>query len=91
MTEAELIETIVREVVRRLNAMGANNVATTTNGSAAVPPKSVAVGERVVAMASLNGRLDGVCQVVVRKDAIVTPLVMDELRDRNVALVRQDG
>ncbi len=91
MTENELIETIVREVIRRLNAMGASNVATTANGSAVVASKSVTVGERVVAMASLNGRLEGVCQVVVRKDAIVTPLVIDELRDRKVALVRQNG
>jgi hypothetical protein len=45
------------------------------------------VSQRVVSLAGLDGRLDGVRQLVVPPRAIVTPSVRDELRRRQIALV----
>lgn len=82
MMDADLIERIVREVIRRLREME-------TNGSATNPSNEpLAVEDRVVTLATLQGRLDGVCQLNVRSDAVVTPSVQDELRDRKITLTR---
>ena len=43
--------------------------------------------QRVVSLAGLNGRLDGIRQLVVPPRAIVTPSVRDELRRRQITLV----
>jgi hypothetical protein len=45
------------------------------------------VTQRVVSLASLNGRLGGIRQLVVPSRAIVTPSVRDELRRRQITLV----
>ena len=49
--------------------------------------ETLTVSERVVSLAGLNGRLEGVRQLVVPPRAIVTPSVRDELRRRRIALV----
>jgi hypothetical protein len=49
------------------------------------------VGVRVVALAEITGRLDGVKRLVVRRDAVVTPAVRDELLRRGIALARADS
>jgi ribose 5-phosphate isomerase RpiB len=48
----------------------------------------VKVDARVVTMADVVGRLQAVRRLVVAQQAIVTPAVQDELRRRNVVLVR---
>ena len=52
------------------------------------PDSELTVAARVVTMAELSGRLDGLRRLVVLPDAVVTPAVRDELRRRGVALVR---
>jgi hypothetical protein len=81
----ELVELIVREVMSRLGA---------ADGRSGVPPDNLppagelAVDSRVVSLAGLQGRLEGVRRLVVAPGAVVTPSVRDELRRRNVAVVR---
>jgi len=83
------IDRIVREVIRRLEQVPARGTP---------PPKVAAidvldsstlrVGDRVVTGALLDGRLDGICRVEVRDDAVVTPLVKDLLKQKRVELQR---
>ena len=51
-------------------------------------PPALTVAERLVTFELLRDRLATVRQVHVRPDAVVTPLVRDELRDRRIELVR---
>jgi len=81
-SDATEIDRIVAEVLRRLEAQGRGAAAASgSNGE-------LTVEDRVVTMAVLNGRLDNVRRVAVRGDAIVTPAVHDELRDRGIELTR---
>ncbi|MEZ6069336.1 MAG: hypothetical protein R3C10_03485 [Pirellulales bacterium] len=73
-------------------------VATAAKGATAPAKKTVAdtsaasncltIDARVVSLVDVNGRLAGVEQLTVRPSAIVTPAVRDELRDRDIRLVR---
>jgi hypothetical protein len=81
-----LVERIVREVLRRLEASGER---VGDNGDAsATEPRELVIAERVVTLERIAGRLGGVRRVVVRSRAVVTPSVRDELRDRKIELVR---
>lgn len=89
-TSAE-IETIIRIVVERLRAMSAGKSAT----SATQPPLRVEaprhalrIEERLVTLESLRGRLEGIQVVEVNPKAVVTPAVMDELRQQKIRLER---
>lgn len=77
----EDIERIVREVIQRLMSAGVQ-----------VAPQRVALelDERLITTAQLEGKLDGIGQLIVPRKAIVTPLVRDELKDKNVELIRKD-
>jgi ribose 5-phosphate isomerase RpiB len=46
------------------------------------------IGDRVVTLAVLQGRLEGIRRVHVPSHALVTPAVGDDLRKRGIALVR---
>lgn len=75
------IERIVQEVLRRLAEMNL------------VPPVAVAartlsLPQRVVTMADLKGKLEGVQRVEVPQRAVVTPAARDYLRDMGVQLQR---
>jgi hypothetical protein len=85
------IDRIVREVMRRL--VGASSVAPRTVGrpNVAVEAASLRIDERVVSMATLDGRLDGVRRLIVPARAVVTPAVKDRLRERNIELIRRDA
>ncbi|MCE9527802.1 MAG: hypothetical protein K8R36_17300 [Planctomycetales bacterium] len=72
------IEYIIREVIRRLLAM--ENEPSRNDGG------TVKLTERLVTMATLDGKLAGAKRLVVAKKAIVTPLVKDELRKRKISL-----
>ena len=79
-----LVERIVREVIRRLEASGVK----VDNGDApTAEPRELVVVERVVTLERIAGRLGGVRRVVVPPRAVVTPSVRDELRDRKIELV----
>jgi hypothetical protein len=76
------IEYIIREVIRRLLAMG-NEPSRNDDGT-------VKLTERLVTMATLDGRLGNMKRLIVAKKAIVTPLVKDELRSRKITLEYAD-
>ena len=72
------IEYIIREVIRRLTTM-ANEPSRDDGGT-------VKLTERLVTMATLEGRLANARRLIVAKKAVVTPLVKDELRKRKISL-----
>ena len=76
----EQLEWIVREVIRRLQA--ADGQAAT----AATPRLSLS--ERLVTTETLRGKLEGVSQVNTIAGAIVTPAVVDLLKEKQITLVR---
>lgn len=72
----------------------------TSNPSTSRPPApedgQLRISSRVVTMAHLRAcgvpeNLAGIRRVVVRPDALITPLVRDELQRRNIPLVREVG
>jgi len=81
--DPEFIERIVQEVIRRLVERGVV-VRPATN----IDETELAVSDKVVTLATLDGRLAGVKRVVVGGGSIVTPAVRDELNDRSIELVR---
>lgn len=78
------IDEIVREVLRRLDAMSAPGQESERNSV-------LEVSQNVVAVADVEGRLDGMSAVAVRPRAVVTPAARDYLNDRNVALTFSVG
>jgi ribose 5-phosphate isomerase RpiB len=93
------IDQIVREVLERLERMvehGAPEVGETAAAearsaergarSAAKPAEVLALAERVVSTAQLDGRLDGVRRVRVRPKAVVTPAARDLLREKKIEI-----
>jgi hypothetical protein len=85
--DAHDLERVVAEVLRRLRDFSAKTV----RGRDEFPVPQQAMGvthltieDRVVTMKLLDGNLDGITHVFVPGDAVVTPLVRDELRQRNV-------
>jgi hypothetical protein len=92
VTETIDIERIVREVLQRLRTAATSpseppaRSAATSKG----PVVSLTLSDRVITLSAIEGRLDGVRQLAVRRQAIVTPAVRDELKRRGVAMVRQD-
>ena len=75
------IEAIVDEVVRRL-------LADHDLQPAAAGNETVITG-RVITMDSLEGKLENTCQLVVCERAVVTPLVVDYLKEHNITLTRR--
>lgn len=75
-------ERIVREVIRRLQAMEATPVA---------GRGQLVVTDRLVTWQALEDRVAGVNSVMVPRGAVVTPLVRDELKDRNVKLLYSEA
>lgn len=90
MSVAEIdIETIVREVIRRLREAqgGTDNDNKTIAGTQRVAT-SLAVTDRVVTLATLDGKLTGIQNIVVPARAIVTPAARDELKQRKITIDR---
>ncbi len=82
-------DAIVREVVRRLTAMLDSAVPPATQRVAAeAQPGELPVAERVVTLASLEGRLANVRRIVIGRKAIVSPAARDELRARGIEVAR---
>ncbi|MEZ6115876.1 MAG: hypothetical protein R3C28_04795 [Pirellulaceae bacterium] len=93
------MDRIVAEVVRRLQTLSHGSesisapIATTITESnpspnrlTASPPNQLVIGDRLVTLALLEGRLQGVDTVLVQPNAVVTPAVKDELRLKKIAL-----
>lgn len=74
------IDRIVREIVDRLRA------AVDTE-----PAGTLLLDQKVITMSQIEGRLDGVRQLVVGQRAVVTPSVRDELSDKNIQLIRSQN
>lgn len=84
------VERVVREVLAEMGHTVALPAAPAPAPAAAATIAAegeLRIGARVVSMADLPDRLAGVCRVVVPADAMVTPLVRDELQRKNIALV----
>jgi hypothetical protein len=80
--EPHQIETVVREVLRRLAAIERSTVAgESAPGSG---PPALDCRERLVTWAGLAPRLRGVQHVRFPRGAVVSPLVIDELRHRSI-------
>ena len=82
--DPDLFERIVQEVIRRLSERGL--VAERPAGRAR--SNELRIDAKVVALASLEGRLDGIGRVIVASRAVVTPAVKDALKDRKIELIR---
>ena len=78
----ELFERIVQEVIRRLLAQGVSIQLPET------PVTELVLDQKVIALGLLEGRLNGIRRVVVRRRAVVTPAVKDELRTKGIELQR---
>ena len=59
----------------------------TTTAAAPTANTSYECGLKLIAMATLRGKLDNIKTLRVKPKTIVTPAVRDELRDRKIALV----
>jgi hypothetical protein len=78
----EQFEQIVAEVVRRLGA-GSGAPVESARG------RELVLSDRVVTLRSIEGKLEGVARIAVSPKAVVTPAVKDELKQRQIELVRQ--
>ena len=83
--DAEFVEYIVREVIRRLTAGGANVAQGATE---AAVPKTLTLAGRLITLETLNGKLDGITEIAVLRRAVVTPAARDELKRRMIQLKR---
>jgi len=72
------IDRIVREIVSRLRAE-----------MKVQPAVALTMDARVITMSELEGKLDGVRQLVVRHRTILTPSARDELREKKIEIVRE--
>ena len=93
--QADFVELIVREVIRRLRESGVTvattNAPTAREVSSATSNNLVELGltERLVTLETLRDRLQGVKRLTVGKKAIVTPAVRDELKKKKIELIRK--
>ncbi len=78
------MDRIISEVMRRLAVpLGALDAAPTQEANACLR-----ISGGVVSLSAVEGRLEHVRQLVVSRRAVVTPAVRDELRKRDIELVR---
>ena len=87
------IETIVQVVLQRLDAAarGRSDVSATPStkgGQAAAKRGILQLTDKLITLEAVAGRLDGLQCLQVLPKAVVTPAVLDELRDRSIQLER---
>lgn len=82
--EHALIEQIVREVLARLGKLEVSAKPATDSGKSVVGELRVAA--KVISLSELDGRLDGVQRLIVRRGAVITPAVRDLLRTKKIAI-----
>lgn len=84
------IERIVREVIHRLTSEQAVGIqASSGRSQESQKSRVLQVADQVITLSSIEGQLTGIQELVVPPKAVVTPSVRDELRNKNVELVRQ--
>jgi hypothetical protein len=87
VTPAE-IESIVRRVLGTLIASSDSALRAEHAAQDAAPLNIRTIADPVVSVGLLRGQLDGIQQLAVRSNAVVTPAVRDLCRERNIAIVR---
>ena len=88
----EQIEWIVVEVLRRLGVAGGERFRVARVERSSTPLEvqiELTMKESVITLRSLEGRLAGIARLIVQPRAVVTPAVKDELKQRNIELVRE--
>ena len=98
-TSAAEIETIIRVVIERLRAVQPAQVLEQSShqtqlvSAKAVPADAATLrlDGRLITLEQLKNKLNGIRRLEVLPRAIVTPAVLDELRDRGVRLHRVSG
>ncbi len=83
--DSAVIEQIVQEVIRRLRDRG---VGVVDEAVSTEPAAKLEIEDRLVTLATLHGRLDGVGELGVARHVVVTPAVIDELNNRGITLMR---
>jgi hypothetical protein len=78
----DFFERVVQEVIRRLVAQGM------TIQRPETVVTDLTLDQRVVTLNLLEGRLNGIRRLIVKRRTIVTPAVKDELRTRGIELQR---
>jgi hypothetical protein len=69
---------------------GPEAIAADSVGNKRESPRDLFVADRVVSLAAIDGRLDGIRRLIARRDAVITPSVKDEMRQRRIELIRGD-
>ena len=83
------IEWIVVEVIRRLGLLtGRGGAAAIQHGPTTA---ELALNDKVITLRTVEGKLTGLTRLLVHPQAIVTPAVRDELKQRKIELIRQAG
>lgn len=88
-----IVESIVRRVMERLSEIrkvekDSSSDASADNTSAGTS-SVFRTADRVITLESLRGKLEGLSRLVVRSDAVITPLVKDETRSLGVTIERE--
>ena len=86
----EEIDRIVREVLRRLRVLQPQSN-TPEAGKASANGAVLQLPGRIISLAQLSGRLNGVRQVQAAKGAIVTPAARDLLRQQKITLTESNS
>ncbi len=110
--DAQFVDRIVREVMRRLtltptsaaslpapppassvatSSPATSSPATSSLATSSPPAGTVVLQERIVAVAQLEGKLQGTQRLIVRSDAIVTPSARDLLQEKKIRWERAVG
>lgn len=87
------IEQIVRQVLAELRSGEPASKRTVATAKSAVngSPAQLTLTSKIVSASLLEGRLDGVSQLVVPRGAVITPAARDELKQRNVTIASAVG
>jgi hypothetical protein len=83
--DREFVEMIVQEVLRRLTA-GASSVPMAVSPPSA---RELVLQDRLITLATLDGRLEGVSRLVISRRAVISPSARDELRAKAIELKRE--
>jgi hypothetical protein len=79
------VERIVLEVIRRLGLIDTNP----TRQRGVADAADLKLTEKVITTRTIAGKLTGITRLVVQPRAVITPAVLDELKQRDIDLVRQ--
>jgi hypothetical protein len=85
--DSQFVEFVVQEVLRRLAAAGWS--AAPAQQPVAPPCRELVLTERLITLATVQGRLNEIERLVVPRRAVVSPSVRDELRVRRIELERR--